>query len=215
MHTTAIVLALALAAPLTLTACSKKSAGTSAPAPSASTVALVVPRCPAGSSLDGTNCKATGMARVATLAWNNTIGDTTQVLTLRNLSGMGMKNATVSIWFYDKSGTRLDVAGAKKYAVPGDAFGTPVRVGESRDLTINLAKTSIPDGTAEIEAEVVKVSLVNRDGTDGNTWTNDDLNSDDRAMAGNPATTAIVPMPRPVVMGRPGHRPAPPPPPHH
>jgi len=211
-NTTAIVLALGLAVPLALTGCSKKSDDTSAgrPGPPAPAVA----RCPPGASMDGTNCKSAGQGRVATLSWNGTLGDSGQVFTLRNTSGMVMKAGTVSLWFYDKSGKRLDVVGAKKYAAPGDAFGSNVRAGESRNLTIALAKTGLPDGTAEIEGEVVKVTLVNADGTDGLSWKNDDLNADERVMAGTPSATA----PAVVATGavRPGvKRPPPPPPPPH
>jgi len=212
MHRTAIVLALGLAAPLALTGCSKKSDATATAAPASAAPAAA--KCPAGASMDATSCKSTGPGRVATLSWNGTLGDTGQVFTLRNTSGMGMKAGTVSLWFYDKSGKRLDVVGAKKYAAPGDAFGSNVKAGESRNLTIALSKSGIPDGTAEIEGEIVKVTLVNADGTDGFGWKNDDLNADERVMAGTPSATA----PAVVATGavRPGvKRPAPPPPPPH
>jgi hypothetical protein len=212
MNTTLIVLALGLAAPVCLTGCSKKSDATATAAPASAAPAAA--KCPAGASMDTTGCKSTGQARVATLSWNGAIGDSGQVLTLRNTSGMAMKAGTVSLWFYDKSGKRLDVVGAKKYAAPGDAFGSNVRAGESRNLTIALAKTGLPDGTAEIEGEVVKVTLVNADGTDGLSWKNDDLNADERVMAGTPSATA----PAVVATGavRPGvKRPPPPPPPPH
>jgi hypothetical protein len=212
MKRAAIALALALAASLTLTACSSCTGKSDGNASGGATTAAV-PRCPAGSSLDTTqNCKGTGAARVATLAWNQTIGDSAQTFTLRNVSGHPLKNGTVLVWCYDKSGTRLDIAGAKKYAVLGDAFGGPVRPGESRDLSVNLPRMTLPDGTATLEAEVVKVTLVNRDGTDGMNWSNDDLDVDDRASQGVPTATRIVPVLRPGT-SRPGHRPAPPPPP--
>jgi len=211
-NTTVIVLALGLAAPVALTGCSKKSDDTTriAPPPPAPAAA----RCPAGASMVGTSCKGSGQARVATLTWNGTMGDSAQAMTLRNTSGMVMKTGTVSVWFYDKSGKRLDVAGAKKYAVSGDAFGSNVKAGESRSITFPLSKTGIPDGTAEVEGEVVQVTLVNGDGTDGPTWKNDDLNADERVMAGTPSAVAPAVVASGAVV-RPGVRKPPPPPPPH
>jgi hypothetical protein len=210
MNTTAIVLLLGLAAPLVLTGCSKKSDDTAAatPAPTAPAVA----KCPIGSTMDSTsNCKATGLGRVATLTWNGAL-DTGQMLTLRNLSGRGLKAGLVSLWFYDRSGKRLDVAGAKKYAAPVDVFGSNIKPGESRSITFPLAKAAVPDGAVEIEGELVSVTLLSADGTDGPTWKNDDLNADERAMAGAPSPN----VPGVVATAlRPGlKRPPPPPPPH-
>ena len=210
-NTTAIVLALGLAAPLALTGCSKKSDGTASTAPT--TVAPAAAKCPAGSTMDATsNCKATGAGRVAFVRWNGALGDNAQIVNLRNISGMAMKNGTVSVWFYDRTGKRLDVAGAKKYTLAGDAFGSNVKVGESRNITFPLSKAGVPDGTAEIEGEVVKATLVNADGTDGPGWKNDDLAADERIMAAAPAAA-----PGAVATGtvRPGTRPPPPPPPPH
>ncbi|HEY3820107.1 MAG TPA: hypothetical protein VGL81_23240 [Polyangiaceae bacterium] len=210
MRTTAIVLALGLLAPLALTACSRKSDGAATSTASTAAAPAGV-RCPAGSGSDGTNCKATGQGRVARLSWNGALGDTAQTLTLRNISGAVMKTGSVSVWFYDRTGKRLDVAGAKKYALPGDAFGSTVKAGETRTITFPLSKTGVPDGTAQIEAEVVKVTLVNADGSDGPMWKNDDLNADERVMAATPAAAAPVA----TAVVRPGVRPAPPPPPPH
>jgi hypothetical protein len=208
MNTTAIVLVLGLAAPLAL-GCSKKS---DAPSPTASAAPTpAAAKCPAGSAMDatGTSCKATGTGRVASMTWNGVLGDNAQVVSLRNRSGMVLKAGSVSVWFYDRTGKRLDVAGAKKYALPGDAFGAPIKVGETRNITFPLSKAGVPDGTAEIEAEVVKVTLVNGDGTDGPGWKNDDLNVDERVMLAAPAPAAVATgAVRPVV------RPPPPPPPH-
>src|ERR1019366_5076212 len=85
MKTTAIVLALALAAPLAVAGCSKKTDDARPPAPPTATPAGA--KCPGASSMDGTNCKATGQGRVAMLTWNGTLGDTAQALTLKNTSG--------------------------------------------------------------------------------------------------------------------------------
>ncbi len=210
MNRTAIALALGLALPLAGTACSKKSDDAASAAPAPPTPAAA--KCPAGSGMDGTSCKATGQGRVARLTWNGTFGDTAQVLTLRNMSGMSLKGGSVTVWFYDRTGKRLDVAGAKKYALPGDAFGSTIKVGETRTITFPLSKTGVPDGTAMMEGEVVKATVVNADGSDGPGWKNDDLNSDDRLMLAAPA-----PAPGAVATGavRPGVKPTPPPPPPH
>jgi hypothetical protein len=208
-HTTAIVLLLGLAAPLAVTGCSKKSDDASTPAPA--TAAPAVAKCPVGSSLDGTNCKASGGYRLGRLTWNGAIADTAQSLMLRNVSGAVLKNGSVTVWFYDKTGRRLDVAGAKKYVIPGDAFGSAVKVGETRNITFPLAKSGVPDGTAQIEAEITKATLVNPDGTDGPLWTNNDLNSDDRGMVAPVAPAAAAAAAGGPV--RPGVRAAPPPPP--
>jgi hypothetical protein len=216
MNRTAIVLALGLAMPLALAGCSKKS--DDAPVTAATAVTPAGAKCPAGSSTDGVNCKATGQGRVAAMSWNGTLGDTAQVLTLRNTSGMVLKGGAVSVWFYDKTGKRLDVAGAKKYALAGDAFGSNIRAGETRTITFPLSKTGVPDGAAEIEGEVVKVTLVNPDGSDGPLWKNDDLNADERLMARTPPATAPATAPAVVATGavRPGiSKPPPPPPPPH
>jgi hypothetical protein len=211
MHTTAIMLVLGLAAPLAVTGCSRKSDSAGTPVPATATAAIT--RCPAGSTGDAINCKASGGARVGRLTWNGTLGDTAQSLTLRNVSGTVLKGGSVTVWFYDKTGRRLDVAGAKKYAVPGDAFGSAVKVAETRTITFPLSRSGVPDGTAQIEAEVTKATLVNPDGTDGPVWQNDDLNSDDRGMV---STVAAGVATAPVATGavvRPGIRPVPPPPP--
>jgi hypothetical protein len=208
-HTTSIVLLLGLAIPLAVTGCSKKSDDASTSAPTAAAPAAA--KCPAGSTMDGTNCKASGGYRVGRLTWNGAIADTAQSLVLRNGSGMVMKTGSVTVWFYDKTGHRLDVAGAKKYVIPGDAFGSSVKVGETRNITFPLAKSGVPDGTAQIEAEITKVTLVNADGTDGPLWTNNDLNSDDRGMVAPVAPGAAAAAAGGPV--RPGVRPPPPPPP--
>jgi hypothetical protein len=217
MKRTAPLLALALAAPLALAACSKSS-DDAAPAVVATTAPPVpTARCPAGSAVDGAGCKGSGQGRVATLAWNGAFGDSAQVLTLRNVSGAPLKNGAISIWFYDRTGKRLDEAGAKKYAAAGDAFASVLKAGESRNITVPLAKGSLPDGTAEIEAEVVKVTLVNGDGSDGMTWKNDDLNADERAMVATPSAAAPVAYAAAKATAtasvKPGHRLPPPPPP--
>lgn len=227
MKTIAIALALGLTAPLALGGCSKKS--DDAPAVQ-STAAAAGAKCPAGSALAGNDCKATGGARVATMSWNGTLGDTAQTLTLRNVSGMTLKAGTVTVWFYDKTGKRLDVAGAKKYSTPTDVFGPNVKPGETRNLTFPLSKTGVPDGTAEVEGELVQVTLVNPDGTDGPGWKNNNLNSDDRGMVGTPSAAVAATPPaggaappaggaavaatgaRPTLLKRPI---APPPPPPH
>jgi hypothetical protein len=215
MNATRTLLALTLAAPVVLAGCDRKS---DAPAPAASTapVAPTAATCPAGSRQDGTDCKGAGQARVATLTWNGAYGDSAQVIALKNTSGATLKNGAVALWFYDHTGKRLGVAGGKKYAAPGDAFGTTIKPGETRNLNIGLSKTGLPDGTAEIEAEVVKVTLVNGDGSDGPGWKNDDLNADERVMTGTPKA-AVVP-PQTAAATLPSRKPAtppPPPPPKH
>jgi hypothetical protein len=212
MNRTAIVLALGAMAPFVLAGCSKKSDGA---APTASATATVAPAatCPGGSTQDTSGCKAAGQSRVAILRWNGTFGDATQALMLKSTAAAPLKNGTVALWFYDKAGKRLDVAGAKKYAAAGDAFGGVIKAGGTKVLTFPLAKAGIPDGAATIEGEVVKATLVNPDGSDGPAWRNDDLNADERLMAATPptappavATTTVPPGVR---------RPAPPPPPVH
>jgi hypothetical protein len=217
MNPAAIVLALALAPPLALLGCSRAS-DDAPPVAAATTAPPAAAKCPAGSSSDGANCKGSGPARAATLTWNATFGDSAQVFALKNVSGAALKNGSISIWFYDRSGKRLDEAGAKKYAAQGDAFGTNVKAGETRNISIPLSKSSLPDGTAEIEAEVVKVTLVNPDGSDGMSWKNDDLNLDERVMTGTPSAAlppAYTAAAKPTASVKPGHHLPPPPPPLH
>jgi hypothetical protein len=216
MKTTAIALALGLSAPLVLGGCSKKA--DDAPAPQA-TAAPAGPKCPTFSTLVGNDCKATGGARLATISWNGTLADTAQTIILRNTSGLTLKAGTVTVWFYDKNGHRLDVAGAKKYATPADVFGANVKPGETRNIRFPLSRTGVPDGTAGIEGELVKATLVNADGTDGPGWKNDDLNSDDRGMVGTPSAALAGTPPAGAGVAatavRPGVKPAPPAPPPH
>jgi hypothetical protein len=184
------IFALALLAWSAAAGCDKKS---DAPAPTASAAAApAAASCPAGSNKDGNGCKGTRTARVATLAWNRVVGDSSQTLTARNTAGSPLKDAKVALWFYDVTGRRLDISGSKKYTVPGDALGTTLNAGATKDIIVSVAKATLPTGTAEIEGEVVKATLVNPDGTDGPTWENDDLNADDRAMASAPPPGAAA-----------------------
>ncbi|HEY6461854.1 MAG TPA: hypothetical protein VIY73_16930 [Polyangiaceae bacterium] len=184
-------LAIALAASVGLLGCDKKS---DAPASSTSTPAATAATagCPAGSSPDGVNCKAGGRARLATVTWSGAFGDTAQALSVKNLSGATLKGGTIALWFYDRTGRRLDIAGAKKYATPGDGFGTTFKPGETKNVHVPLSKSGLPDGTAMVEGEVVKAIVVNTDGSDGPTWHNDDLNADDRTMVAAPSAAAPV-----------------------
>jgi hypothetical protein len=138
------------------------------------------------------NCKASGRTRAATVTWNGVFGDSAQTVSVRNLSGAPLKSGTIALWFYDRTGKRLDIAGAKKYATPGDGFGTTFKPGETKNVNVPLSKSGVPDGAAMIEGEVVKAIVVNPDGSDGPTWHNDVLNSDDRTMVAAPSAAPPV-----------------------
>jgi hypothetical protein len=198
MNSTRTVLAFSLAWPwamsFALAGCEQKEAPT--PAASA-TAAPAAPTCPSGSSLAGNICKATGQNRVATLTWSGNVNDSGPLLTVKNSSSMGLKNGTVSLWFYDKTGKRLDVAGTKHYQFAGDIFAGPLAAGAQKNTTFNFAKANIPTGTAEIEGEIVSATLQKTDGSDGSTWKNDDLNADERAMTGTPPPNAVAAAPAP------------------
>jgi hypothetical protein len=191
MNSTRTVLAfsLACALPFALAGCEQKEAPT--PAASA-TAAPAAPTCPSGSSLAGNICKATGQNRVATLTWSGNVNDSGPLLTVKNSTSVGLKNGTVSLWFYDKTGKRLDVAGTKHYQFNGDIFAGPLAAGAQKSTTFNFAKANIPTGTAEIEGEIVSATLQKADGTDGPTWKNDDLDIEERAMAGTPPPNAVA-----------------------
>jgi hypothetical protein len=214
-----LLLALSLAASTALVGCDKKS---DSPAPATNTPATATTAgCPGGSSPDGVNCKAGGRTRIAAVTWNGAFGDSAQVVSVKNLSNATLKNGTIALWFYDRTGKRLDIAGAKKYATPGDGFGATFKPLETRNVNVNLSKSGVPDGAAMIEGEVVRATVVNLDGSDGPTWHNDDLNADDRAMVAAPSAAPLPATggapPPPVVARPPLPRPAaaPPVPPKH
>lgn len=192
MNTPRTFFALALAAPLSLLGCQDKSSGGTV-ASSVTATPAAGAACPPGSTLGGTACKGAGTSRVATITWAGAITDNGPTLTVKNTSGFGLKNATVSLWFYDKTGHRLDVAGAKKYSSSADVLGSSTfAAGGSKDTTFNFMKANIPTGTAQIEGEIVAATLVKPDGTEGNTWKNDDINADERAMTGTPQASAAT-----------------------
>jgi hypothetical protein len=224
---TILTLALSLSAPLAVAGCDKKSGGETVASATATATAAPAPSCPSGSAVAGNFCKAAGQSRIATITWAGAVSDSGPTLTAKNTSSFGLKNATVSLWFYDRSGKRLDVAGTKKYSSSADVLGGTFAAGASKDTTFNFLKANIPTGTAEIEGEIVAATLVKSDGTEGLTWKNDDLNADDRAMAGTPpaggaaafaatpATTAAVAGTTKPTATVPGHKPAAPAPPAH
>jgi hypothetical protein len=192
MDTTRSMLVLALAAALAVAGCDQKSGGPTVA--SATATPAAAPSCPAGATVAGNACKASGQARVAVVTWVGAVTDSGPTLTVKNTSGFGLKSATVSLWFYDRTGHRLDVAGAKKYSSSADVLGSSTfAAGAQKDTTFNFMKANIPTGTAEIEGEIVAASLVKSDGTEGLTWKNDDLNADERAMAGTPPPGAAAP----------------------
>jgi hypothetical protein len=190
---TLLALALSFGAPLLLGACNaagKKSDGTG-PAASTSAPPVAAAACPGGSTLSGTRCNATGTSRVAIIKWYPPpIGAQGPRFSVTNTSQMTLRSATVSLWFYDKTGKRLDVVGTKKYSSATDAFGsTPLKPGAPRDLNLNFSLANVPTGTAEIEAEVVTATH------------NDDLNADERVMVGPvPAPPATAPTTAPAVV---------------
>jgi hypothetical protein len=184
-------IAFALAMQSSTVACDKKS-DAPAPAATAASAAPATANCPAGSTKDTSGCKATRTARVATIAWNGVTGESSQTLTVKNSAGAPLKDATIAIWFYDAAGKRLDIAGSKKYRIPGDGLGGTINAGASKDITLSVAKATLPTGAAEIEGELVKATLVNPDGSDGPIWQNDDLNADERVMTGTPPPGAVA-----------------------
>jgi len=201
------LLAAALIAPFGAGGCGKKSDG--AVIAASATAAAPAP-CPPGSMLVGSSCNGAGTSHVATVKWSGgPTGDKGPTFAITNTTPLTLKGATVSIWFYDKTGTRLDVTGARKYSTPAanDAFGTtPLKPGETRSLATAFSSAIIPTGAVEIEAEVVKATIVKPDGTDGPTWHNDDLNADARTMTGTipvaasatATAAALATAPRPV-----------------
>ena len=154
------------------------------------------------------------------MRWTGLTADKGPTFSVTNTSGLTLKTATASLWFYDKTGKRLDVIGAKKYSTPAsaDAFGsTPLKPSETRDLNISFSANNVPTGAVEIEAEIVRATVVKADGTEGAAWHNDDLNADARtvlapltdagllasataASTTTPPSTAIATAPHPTPM---------------
>jgi hypothetical protein len=193
MTTKPLLLAFALLVPAAGCDKGKDSAG---PVAASATAAAAGPSCPAGSSLSSGTCVARGTTRVATISWGGLYAASGPIFTVKNTAGVGLKRGTVSLWFYDKSGRRLDASGAKKWSSSTDIFsGATLAAGSQRDTTFNFPRANVPDGAAQIEGEIVAATVAAADGSDGPAWKNDDLNVDDRAMANPPPAAAAAAAP--------------------
>jgi hypothetical protein len=194
MTTKHILLAVSLLVPAAIGGCDmgKSSGGATVTSSATPTAAAGGASCPGGSTLSAGSCLARGQSRVATIAWNGTFSGDGPIFTLKNTTSSGLRKGTVSLWFYDRSGKRLDASGAKKWSSSADIFSGTMAASSSRETTFGFPRANLPDGTAQIEGEIVAVTLASADGSDGPGWKNDDLNADERVMVNPPSATAPV-----------------------
>ena len=172
----------------------------SAPAPSATApVASAkesgpVHDCPAGSTGDGSfnkPCEAKGTARMMEVAWTGKMTDTGPSFRVTNKSPSVILYGKVVAYFYDKAGKQLEVkdAGGKprtNQPCTGNLFSGVMKPAEKAVITFScVKKESVPEGTAQIEAEMQTVGFADASEKKSEWfWKNNDLTPDTRPKGG-------------------------------
>src|SRR3954453_14870687 len=112
------------------------------PAASAAPVARAPERkpvhpCPEGSTGKGTfddACKGKGKTRMMDVTWNQKIGDKGPTFQIVNKAKLEILYGKIVVWFYDKKGKLIEIAGGEKprhrLTCAGDIFAGPVKPGE-------------------------------------------------------------------------------------
>jgi len=138
----------------------------------------------------GSPCEASGKERVMDVVWNGKIDDKGPLFKVTNRTKSAILYGKISVYFYDKSGKQLDVAGIggssdtpRPYLTcSGHMFGGVVKPSEKFTLTFSCVKKErVPEGTKAIEAEMQMVGFA--DASEKSVdyyWQNKDLTPEQR-----------------------------------
>lgn len=151
--------------------------------------------CPKGSEGDGTfksPCLAKGKDRIMEVTWTEKTDDKGPSFRVVNKSELSILYGQIAVYFYDKAGKQLKVAGkdgeegAPKQVCSGNIFAGPMKPHEKAVITFScVAKQHVPEGTAAIEAEMQMVGFVGAEENRADTyWKNPDLVPDERPKGG-------------------------------
>jgi hypothetical protein len=177
-----------------------KSAPPPAPTPSTPPVASAPPEphhdCPEGSEGVGSfakPCEAKGADRMMEVAWTGKSNDAgAPSFRVVSKSKLVILYGKIVVYFYDKAGKQLEVpAGASgkprlHQDCPGNIFGGVMKPAEKAVINFScVGKSSVPEGTAAIEAEVQMVGFADADGKRAEFyWKNEELTPDTRPKGG-------------------------------
>jgi hypothetical protein len=149
--------------------------------------------CPEGSSGEGTYdkpCMGSGDARMMEAQWTGKTDDKGPHFRVINTSPKVILYGKIAVYFYDKAGKQLEVAGkdgdsakSRSYATcSGNIFAGVMKPQEKAIITFScIKKELVPEGTAAIEAEMPMVGFA--DATEHRSeyyWRNDDVAPDQR-----------------------------------
>jgi hypothetical protein len=167
------------------------------PVPSAAPVASAVEKqpshpCPEGSAGKGTfddPCKAKGKKRIMQVAWDKKIGDKGPTFKIVNDAKLEILYGKIVVWFYDKAGKQIEIAGGdkprKRLTCAGDIFAGAVKPGEKVFMNFScVKKDDVPKGAKDIEGEIQVVGFTDDSGKSDTFWRNDDLAPEERPKGG-------------------------------
>jgi len=174
-------------------AASAKPAPTPAPTPEPPPKPKPRDDCPEGSSGIGTfdePCMASGDSRMMEVEYTGKTTDQGPKFKVINKSKLPILHGSIVVYFYDKSGKQLEVAGSEehkqKQTCSGNIFAGAVKPGEKIYVFFSCVKEShIPEGTKKIEAEIQRVGFADESGKHNEFyWQNPDLVPDERPVGG-------------------------------
>lgn len=150
--------------------------------------------CPKGSEGTGTfkdPCVAKGKQRIMEVTWTGKMDDKGPSFRVVNKTELEILYGKIAVYFYDKAGKQLKVAGHEsdapdKQLCAGNIFAGPMKPGERAVITFScVAKRHVPEGTEAIEAEMTMVGFTGKDSDKSDTyWKNVDLIPDARPKGG-------------------------------
>jgi hypothetical protein len=151
--------------------------------------------CPKGSSGVGTSaepCLASGNSRMMEVAYTGKTTDQGPKFSIVNKADQQILFGSLAVYFYDKAGKQLQVAGDKPkpfQVCSGNIFAGAVKPGEKIFMFFSCVKKEhVPEGTAAIEAEVKTVGFADEAGKKNEFyWSNPDLVPNERPKGGSKA----------------------------
>jgi hypothetical protein len=177
-----------------------KSAPAPAPTPSTPPPPSAAPEphhdCPAGSEGMGSlakPCEAHGADRIMEVTWTGKMNDAgSPTFRVVSKSKLVILYGKIVTYFYDKTGKQLEVpAGSsgkprQHQDCPGNIFGGVMQPGEKAVINFScVGKSSVPEGTVAIEAEIQTVGFADAEGKHSDFyWKNEDLTPDTRPKGG-------------------------------
>jgi len=123
--------------------------------------------------------------------WTGKMSDKGPSFKVTNKTKLEILYGHIVVYFYDKAGKQLAVpaAGGKtrpKRECRGNIFAGPMKPGEKATLWFSCVKKKhVPEGTAHVEAELLRVGFTGAKGKRADTyWRNKDLVPDERPKGG-------------------------------